>query len=211
MYMLYIDHVHFPVAPGRIVTETETDNEVYSLIDGSFVNLLGGKGLRRFTFDLLLPMSEYPFAQYDSGFCDAGFYMDELNRIATENVPVWFDVYRTFPDMNKTYLTNVLVVPEKISIVEDAANGMDIVAKIVLREYRNVETKLCEEKKSTGYAERVSDFEIPYTYKVKSGESLWLISKKFYDDGAKYTYLAEINNIKKPYTIYAGQEIKLRE
>lgn len=210
MYMLYIDHVLFPVAPEKIVTESETGNKEVCLIDGSFITALGGQGLKKISFEIMLPMSEYPFALYENGFKDAGYFTDELYRIARENVPVWFDVYRTFPNMNKTYLTNMLVVPEKVKIIEDANNGMDMVAEVTLREYRSVETKLATEKVND-YTSRVDTLTVPETYTVKSGDSLWLIAKKFLDDGEKYTYLAEINGIKKPYTIYTGQVIKLGE
>lgn len=210
MYMLYIDHVLFPVAPGKIVVETENENRTVELVDGSFVTRLGGRGLKKFSFELMLPMSEYPFAVYEDGFKNGVYFIEELNRIAGANTPVWFDVYRTLPDMNKIYLTNIQVVPNKITIVEDASNGMDFIAKVELSEYRNVETKILEEKVNKGYSNRESDLEIPLTYTVQSGDTLWCISKKFFDDGSKYTYLAEINNIKNPYTIYVGQVIKLR-
>ena len=210
MYMLYIDHVLFPVAPGKIVMETETDNQTISLVDGSFIIKCGGSGLRRISFDLLLPMSRYPFATYEKDFRDGGYFVDELNRIAKENKPVWFDVYRTFPDMNKTYLTNIMVVPEKIEITENAENGMDMTAKVVLREYRSMDTKNVEAKKQGGYSYRSNDLEIPYTYTVKKGDSLWKISKKFFDDGARYKEIAALNSIKAPYEIFPGQVIKLR-
>lgn len=210
MYLVYIDHVLFPVAPGKIVTETENDNKVIELIDGSFVTMPGGRGVRKISFELLLPMSEYPFATYEDGFRDGVFYIDELNRMAGENVPVWFDVYRTLPDMNKTYLTNLPVTVDKVSIIENAENGLDMVAKVELREYRSVETKIATEKKNGSYTQRESEYEVPETYTVKSGDSLWTISKKVFGDGEYYTYLAEINSIKKPYTIYTGQVLKLR-
>lgn len=209
MYLLYIDHILFPVVPGKIETETETTNKTVELIDGSFVSLLGGKGATRISFDLLLPMSVYPFAIYESGFCQGTYFMDELNRMAYENKPVWFDVYRSFNDDNKTYLTNMLVTVDRVTFTEDASNGTDIIARVELCEYKSFQTKLAAEKSTNKYVQRESTLDIPDTYTVKKGDSLWLISKKFFDDGSKYTYLAEINSIKKPYTIYEGQQIKL--
>ncbi len=44
-------------------------------------------------------------------------------------------------------------------------------------------------------------------YIVKKGDCLWNIAKKFYNDGKKYTIIAERNNIKKPYTIYPNQKL----
>lgn len=210
MYLLYIDHILFPVAPDKIVMETKNENRVVELVDGSFVTRLGGRGLTRISFDLLLPTSEYPFAFYEDGFKNSSYYIDQLKRIARENVPVYFDVYRTLPDMNKIYLTNMEVIIDKVTFVEDATNGMDMIAKIELTEYRNIESKVAAEKYKVTYSDRTNDLQIPDTYTVKSGDTLWLISKKFFDDGSKYTYLAQINSIKKPYTIYTGQVIRLR-
>lgn len=211
MYMLYINKILFPVAPGKIVVETQMGNKTVQLVDGSEASLRGGKGLRKISFEVLLPQTEYPFAQYENGFKDALYFTQELEKIADENEPVWFDLYKTFPNMSKTYLTNIKVLVEKIKITEDAENGADMKAEIVLREYRNVQTKLADEQKSEAAQTRTDSFEVPLYYTVCSGDSLWYIAKKYLDDSSKYTYLAEINSIKYPYTIYVGQKLKLRE
>lgn len=210
MYMLYIDNILFPVAPAKIVTETEFENKAYTLIDGSRVNQSAGSGLKKFSFELLLPMSRYPFAQYEAGFCDAEYYIEHLRRIGREKKDVSFDVYKTYEASGVTYLTSVRVLPEKIVITEDAENGQDVKAQIVLREYRSVETKLAQAK-NNGYSARSDSYDLPETYTVKKGDSLWLISKKLFGDGAKYKTLAELNSIKPPYTIYVGQKLKIRE
>ncbi len=211
MYMLYIDKILFPVAPGKIVVETQMGNKTIRLADGSEASLRGGKGLRKISFEVLLPQVQYPFARYESGFKDALYFADELERIASENKPVWLDIYKTFPDMSKTYLTNIQVLIENIKITEDAENGADVKAEIVLREYRNVQTKITEDKKSVSAQTRTDSFEVPQYYTVCSGDSLWYIAKKYLDDSSMYTYLAQINSIKYPYTIYVGQKLKLRE
>ncbi|MBR5535058.1 MAG: LysM peptidoglycan-binding domain-containing protein [Clostridia bacterium] len=210
MYMLYLDDVLFPVAPGKIVTESETDNRIYALIDGSRVVKRGGCQLKKISFDLLLPMKKYPFAYYDVMFYDGEYYMEKLERMIAENVPVSFDLYRSIPGSDVTYLTSMKVLVEKVVKVEDALSSPDITVSVVLREYRSVQTKVATAK-SNSYKEREDTYVVPETYTVKSGDSLWMISRSVYGDGAKYTYLAEINGIKKPYTIYAGQKLKLRE
>lgn len=208
--MLYIDDVLFPVAPGKIVFETETDNKMYSLVDGSWVNQSGGCTLKRISFELMLPMREYPFAYYEVNYYDGEYYVEHLNRIAQNNVPVDFDLYRSYPGSDSMYLTSMKVLAEKISVIEDAHNAPDIVVSVVLREYRGVETKIATEKNDV-QPERVNNYEMPDMYTVQKGDSLWLISKRFYGDGAKYKLLAELNSIKKPYTIYEGQKLKLKE
>lgn len=210
MYMLYIDDVLFPVAPGKIVTETEIDNNMYPLVDGSWVGKSGGRKLKKISFELLLPMREYPFAYYEGKYCDAEYYIEHLNRIAEKSEAVDFDLYRSYKGSDGVYLTSMKVMLEKINVVEDAKNLPDIVVSVVLREARNVETRVTAEK-SNIKAERQDNFSMPETYTVKKGDSLWLISKLLYGDGAKYEYLARLNGIKKPYTIYTGQVLKLRE
>lgn len=42
---------------------------------------------------------------------------------------------------------------------------------------------------------------------VKKGETLWAIAKKYYNNGKKYTVIANKNNIKKPYVIYPNQKL----
>jgi len=48
------------------------------------------------------------------------------------------------------------------------------------------------------------------TYKVQSGDTLMGISRKLFNGDAQYwDEIADLNNIKAPYTIYPGQELKL--
>lgn len=209
MYMLYIDDVLFPVAPGKIVTETEFENETYALVDGRMVNHGGGRHLKKLSFELLLPMKRYPFSHYEVKYYDGEYYLEHLNRIAEKNAAVSFDLYRSYADSDVVYLTSMQVFIEKLSVIEDAENSPDITVRVVLREHRSVASKIAS--KTEEYAERSDNYTVPDTYTVQNGDSLWLISKRFYGDGAKYTYLAQINSLKKPYTIYVGQQLKLRE
>lgn len=45
---------------------------------------------------------------------------------------------------------------------------------------------------------------------VERGDSLWTIARTYLGDGAKYTYLAKLNNISNPDLIYVGQIIKIK-
>lgn len=47
------------------------------------------------------------------------------------------------------------------------------------------------------------------TYKVKRGDTLWNISKKYYGSGAKYTKIATANKLKNPNVIKVGQKLKI--
>ena len=47
------------------------------------------------------------------------------------------------------------------------------------------------------------------SYKIKSGDNLSHIAKRFYGDANKYTAIAKANGISDPNKIQAGQELKL--
>ncbi len=93
----------------------------------------------------------------------------------------------------------------------------DLYYTIELSEYRFLNVPQVAENgeiKSNGLKERPTEKDKPKTYTVKSGDTLWNISKKLYGDGAKYTELYSKNkslidrkngNKVDKYTIYAGQ------
>ena len=52
--------------------------------------------------------------------------------------------------------------------------------------------------------------EVEY-YEIKSGDTLWAVAQKYYDDGSKYTRIFEANRevIKDPDKIFVGQKIRI--
>lgn len=51
--------------------------------------------------------------------------------------------------------------------------------------------------------------EIVQVYTVKEGDYLWKISEELYQDGYKWTEIAELNNLATPDFLEAGQELKM--
>ena len=49
-----------PIAPDEIITKIQNKNKVVSLINGDDLNLIKNAGLTEFTFDLRLPLFDYP-------------------------------------------------------------------------------------------------------------------------------------------------------
>ena len=50
---------------------------------------------------------------------------------------------------------------------------------------------------------------LPCEYKVKRGDCLWTISRRFYGQGRMYQKIAKENKLKDPNKIYPGQVIKI--
>ncbi len=51
--------------------------------------------------------------------------------------------------------------------------------------------------------------ELPATYKVIAGDSLWKIAQNFYGSGYNWVDIAQVNSLSKPNFIAAGQELTI--
>ena len=91
---------------------------------------------------------------------------------------------------------NMKVSIESYSIKEDASISADIEVSISLRQYKSYGTKLVSIKKEENKEQKIEvtkeekrpieNREKPKTYKVAKGNSLWLIAKKVYGNGARW-------------------------
>lgn len=105
---------------------------------------------------------------------------------------------------------------ENFSYKETAGAVGDIEYSLDLKEYRWYKVKkpgtyktANNEEVSTVIEERVVEKEIPKTYTVQSGDSLFKICKAQLGDSSKYKEVAAKNNINNPSLIYPGQVLKL--
>ena len=118
-------------------------NKTTTLINEGEVNILKQAGLTDISFDLLLPNVKYPFATYKSGFKNAKYFLDEIEKLKVNKKPFQFIVSRTFPDGKMLFDTNMKVSLESYDIKEDAGEGFDVVVSIKLKQYKDYGTKTC--------------------------------------------------------------------
>lgn len=76
-----------PVAPSKLQLKIKNQNKTVTLINESEVNIIKSAGLTEITFDLLLPDRRYPFAQYPDGFKRAGYYLEKIEKLKTDEKP----------------------------------------------------------------------------------------------------------------------------
>ena len=174
-------------------------------------------GLTDVSFELLLPNVQYPFATYKSGFVNAKYFLDELEKMKTDGKPFQFMVTRLLPNGKMLFDTNMKVSLESYEIKENASEGFDVVVSVKLKQYRDFGTKICnvtftdtKPKVSVQNARPADNSPAPSTnetYPVQKGDCLWNIAKKFYGNGSKYTVIYDANKdkIKNPNLIYPGQ------
>lgn len=95
----------------------------------------------------------------------------------------------------------------KVSMVLGAL--IILVAGILVFNYFNKSREDLGPAQQTGQEEDVSPGNLPGKYKVKEGDTLFLISEKYYKDGYKYTEIAKANNLSNVDQIEAGQVLKI--
>ena len=226
MYNFFMDGVQLPVAPPAMTTTINNKNETIVLINEGEVNILKKAGLTDIEFEVEFPNSKYPFAVYPSGFQPASFYLEHLEKLKVSQEPFQFIVNRMKPDGSLLFDTNITVSLEDYTIDEDAENGFDVKSTVRLKQFKPFGTKKLNVKSastSSSSASTATDNKkvvvekqrattgktTPKTHTVKSGDTLWAISKKNLGDGSKYTELAKLNNLSNPNLIKPGQVIKL--
>lgn len=213
-YTLYLASTQMPVAPSKLQLKIKNQNKTVTLINESEVNIIKSAGLTEITFDLLLPDRRYPFAQYPDGFKRAGYYLEKIEKLKTDEKPFQFIVTRLRPSGELIFDTNMKVSLEDYTIKEDAKEGNDVVATVKLKQYRDYGTKTVrlEEQNAVAYQPRPTGSPPQAkTYVVKRGDCLWNIAKRYLGKGSRYMEIYNLNKdkIKNPNLIYPGQVLTL--
>jgi hypothetical protein len=126
-----------------------------------------------------------------------------------------FRIQRILPNETELFITEETVSLEDYSITEDTDNGLDFMASVTLKQYKERKTLKTPIVQITENAvvvkeekQRESKKDTPAAYTVKKGDSLWKICKAQLGDGARYQEIAALNGISNPNLIYPGQVIK---
>ncbi|WMI82032.1 LysM peptidoglycan-binding domain-containing protein [Anaerotignum sp. MB30-C6] len=216
MYKVSLGEITLPVAPSKITMKVKNNNKTMELIDGREINFLRTPGLKEFSFEFLIPHIRYPFAEYPDGFMTAQQYIEALELMKMKKEPFTFQVQRILPSGKELLKTSERVSLEDYTITEDTGNGLDFMASVTLKQYKehkSVNTPMVQVTQDAVIVkeekQRDSKKDTPSTYTVKKGDSLWKICKSQLGDGAKYKEIAELNGISNPNLIYPGQVIKL--
>ncbi|WP_281692975.1 LysM peptidoglycan-binding domain-containing protein [Agathobaculum desmolans] len=203
MYQFYMDDMLLPVTPGAMTLKVANQNKTVTLINEGEINILKLPGLSKISFNALLPNKEYPFAQYESGFQNAHYYMDKLELLKTKCLPFQFQVIRT-DDRGEMLMDSLdmQVSLEEYELEENAEEyEFDVMAKIELKQYKTYGTKTIEFKKTettteATVTEKRDTSTAPKTtggYTVVSGDNLWDIARVKLGDGSRMDEIYELN------------------
>lgn len=198
MYKIFLNGVRYPIAPGKITVSHGNKNKTYNLLNGGEFNIPKTPGLAEYSFELLLPMSKYPFAVYEDGFKSAYYYLDLLENLKNEKKVFEYILTRSTPKGEFISDINVKVTLEDFKPVEDVEEGFDVTVTVKLKQYNYVSTKVVKvnEEGTTKTETKRDTSSAPTgggTYTVQSGDTLQKIAKKFYDDYSKSKQIYEAN------------------
>ena len=180
-----------PISPSKIQIQVNNKNKTVTTINYSEVNILKTAGLTDIAFDLLLPNSLYPFAIYSSGFKNAKYFLDKLERLKQSKNPFQFIIVRVKPNNKIIYNTNIRVALESYTITENAQEGFDVIVSIKLKQYKEYSVKTYKFIPVENNGNDISKIELltnkrettnspaptvqNKTYIVASGDCLWIM------------------------------------
>lgn len=222
MYSMYfhgvgIGRVMFPITPSKIDIKINGANKTVSLVSGQEINQIKNPKLTDISMTLLLPNQEYSFARYLNGYKAANYFLDKLEMFKKSKRPFKFILNRETPNYVPFYDTNMMMTLENYTITESVENGFDVEVSIKLKHYVSYGTKVVkidldgETGTVKANSARDANKEIPSTYTVKQGDTLWAIAKKLLGNGAKCWNLAKLNGISNPNLIKVGQVLKIQD
>lgn len=84
-----------------------------------------------------------------------------------------------------------------------------VVVVLVFNYFNRSEPSLGPSQQTEEETVDVAPSKLPGKYMVKEGDTLFSISEKYYQDGYKYTEIAQANNLSDPNNIEVGQELEI--
>lgn len=189
----------FPITPSELSIRVGSKNEVVSLISEGDINILKSPSLIEVEFEARFPMRKYPYSREVSSFEE---YFKVFEELKEKKKSFRFIVARTTPQGKRTWDTNLLVALEEFELTESADEGDDVLVNFSLKQYKEYGVKTIKlvsstptDTTSTSDRTRSTDNKTSTskTHTVKSGDTLWGISKKYYGNGALYKSIYNAN------------------
>jgi len=219
MYRFYLkqngQQILLPVAPSEMITKVEGESEKIELVDIVEGSILKDIGLRRISFTVLLPAVQYSFVQTEGVFQPPIFFLNQFRQYKMSKKPVSLIVFRKLADGTELFSGNIDVSFERYTVLERGGEQGDFWVEINLKEYRKITSATYKMEQKEGqtvleeFGVKREGKEIPNTYTVKKGDSLWKIAQTMLNDGSRYKEIAEKNNIVNPNKIQVGQILRL--
>lgn len=204
-----------PVNPEQLNKETVQAISKYEILKLGQIAIPTHMELAAYTFEAELPHEAQYYVNTKGDFKDADFYLNLFTEWRNKLIPVRFIATNGLGDD-----INAMVLIESIKEVERAGEEGDKYISFRLIEYREYGKKsMVVEESSRGKvkakkkkaAKEIANPKGNGYHVVISGDSLWMIAKKYYGDGSKYHIIFNANKekIKNPSLINIGWKLRI--
>ena len=195
--------VVLPIPPESFVTDVSAKNETVEIINIGEINILKDINLRDFSFKILLPKDNSLTIIKDSEFKEPIFYLAKFREFVANKKPLRFIITRLLPSGKEIFGGNLLVSFESYSVEENAGEEGDFWVDINLKEYIEIKNVITKDTGTTNKNGNTivnqeilrKSKDIPKTYTVVEGDTLWKIAKLQLNDGSRYLEIAKLNGI----------------
>ena len=192
-----------PVTPETFQVSHGIRMETVNIHTLGDVAIAGYPTLASIKIDMLFPGQNYPFANFSKLQNPYSCYIATFHRYMNCRNRLRFVVSGT-----------TINVPVKLESMEygekDGTN--DVYATLTFHERKDLKTVQVQRRNNSANRSRsVSSSLVKSTqsYRIKSGDTLSAICKKYYGSAGYYSALARYNGIKNPNLIYAGRTLRL--
>ena len=195
------ERLRLPVLPPNFEVTVGNLNTRVNINEIGNINLIGKSDLKEITIERFFPAQEYYFVEY-TGFPKPYDCVDMIEGWRMSGKPIRLIITET--------PINLALAIDNFSYGERDGTG-DVYYNLELSEYVFTETKtVAKQREYTVETKRPTTKEVPKTYTVKSGDSLWAISKKLTGNGNNWRTIYNKNKSvigSNPNLIYPGQKL----
>ncbi len=205
-YAIYFEKgktlMRLPVNPEEIEVNASQATDRFDILKLGQVVIPTHMELKEYSFEAELPYSSIHYIESSKDFKSAEDFLNLIKMWREKLEPIRFIAGKASNSkLIASDAINSLVLIEALTIREKAGEERDKYVSFRLVEYKEYDAKVYkgEEKNPSGNG----------YYIVQSGDSLWSIAKKYYNNGALYTKIFNANKdkIKNPNLIYPGQRL----
>lgn len=232
--LVYIGDVLLPISPERINYKAQNQNKTFKLANGEEINQVLPPGLSEITMEkVLLPNEAYAFCQPNSAgeIYSAAFLLKLFGTLKKEKRAFPLIINNSSDGLcNDGNNEDGLYTLENYTVQRSIDLNMDYEATLTFKEYvdygvqtvalasavntlvNSIGTMISAASKTVKKKQKratTKSSTTEQTYTVKSGDTLWAISKSFYGDGSLYPYLANLNGLKNANVITVGQVLRI--
>lgn len=198
-----------PVLPSEITVSTGLKNNTFDVISMGEIGVIGNNKLKTITISSFFP-------KHYSSYCVQSTIPDPYTAVA--DIETWRDSKRPIRLIITETPIAMPCMIEEFNYREKGGQPGDVYYDLSLKEYKFIQVKQiatdasADGNKVNTANTRPDERQLPDSYTVKKGDSLYTIAKRFYGDGERYREVHNKNRDKigpDPDLIYPGQVLQL--